>query len=517
MNTLDNKFTRLGLLLLLFLFASSSMSIYAEEKANILEDPMVSLFQASLMGDVQGMLEKKGSVLVTFEANTLQMVGFFNNFTSPWIQIDLYRDDPVTIGEHIRNIAITVPEGGGYSGGIEATVILSEAEVTELFDGRFYINVRSLGDRSEDLIGQVQPWSVEDPLLMKTDFWHFQRGALARSGSVQAVLEEGNLRLIGYGTLGAPINQVNLLRGASGSQGELVAIILFNFSNTLGSLAGFDHVLPLSDSLIQDMHDGLLSLEINTFGFATSYGRLLLSTNQPPEAAQLTGPADGATLVIGGSAGEAPIDLESQLAEIVFSSAIDPDGQPVEYIWQVSRSQDFSASVSVVIPRGLDSSPFPLTVAAATVVFDTTWSMLPGPLPLQTPVQYYHRMITSDGARYTYGPPVSLMLVRGTITANETENDLPTQFTLHGNYPNPFNPSTTITFDLPWRAEVQAEVFDLIGRQVLIQKPGMLAAGANQMIEIDGSTLPSGTYLYRVAAENEQGAQMVTGRMVLIK
>ena len=54
------------------------------------------------------------------------------------------------------------------------------------------------------------------------------------------------------------------------------------------------------------------------------------------------------------------------------------------------------------------------------------------------------------------------------ITGVETERaELPTEFALHGNYPNPFNPSTRIQFDLPETAQVRVQIVDMLGREVM--------------------------------------------------
>lgn len=95
--------------------------------------------------------------------------------------------------------------------------------------------------------------------------------------------------------------------------------------------------------------------------------------------------------------------------------------------------------------------------------------------------------------------------------------ELPHTFTLHGNYPNPFNPTTTIQFDLPERAQVQVEVYDLLGRRVLTTPLQELAAGASRTITVQAQTLASGSYFYRVVARGEKEIYLGSGRMTLLK
>ena len=95
--------------------------------------------------------------------------------------------------------------------------------------------------------------------------------------------------------------------------------------------------------------------------------------------------------------------------------------------------------------------------------------------------------------------------------------ELPESFTLHGNYPNPFNPTTSINFDLPESADVEIQVIDMIGRQVMTLPATTIAAGANRTVQINASQLASGTYFYRVIAKMESKTLVETGRMMLVK
>ena len=94
---------------------------------------------------------------------------------------------------------------------------------------------------------------------------------------------------------------------------------------------------------------------------------------------------------------------------------------------------------------------------------------------------------------------------------------IPDRFSLHGNYPNPFNPSTSVVFDLPEASEVTVEVYDLLGREMMSVRGGTMAAGSRRSIQIDGSRLASGMYLYRVIADAAEKTQTASGTMTLVK
>jgi hypothetical protein len=90
-------------------------------------------------------------------------------------------------------------------------------------------------------------------------------------------------------------------------------------------------------------------------------------------------------------------------------------------------------------------------------------------------------------------------------------------FTLRGNYPNPFNPTTTIRCDLPEAAEVQVEIIDLLGRVVMTVPKNSFTSGSHQALSIEVANLPSGLYLYRILAEMGDQQLVRTGRMTLVK
>jgi hypothetical protein len=79
-------------------------------------------------------------------------------------------------------------------------------------------------------------------------------------------------------------------------------------------------------------------------------------------------------------------------------------------------------------------------------------------------------------------------------------------------YPNPFNPATTISFQLPAPTSVNLTIYDLQGSVIGIPYCNVLPAGEHN-IPFDGSILPSGVYLYRLIA----GESVASGKMVLLK
>jgi len=96
---------------------------------------------------------------------------------------------------------------------------------------------------------------------------------------------------------------------------------------------------------------------------------------------------------------------------------------------------------------------------------------------------------------------------------------VPESFKLLGNYPNPFNPTTNVVFELTEPSEVKVTVYDLLGREVLSTFPQQFSGSGTQQIYVDASSLSSGMYLYRVTASSigREHSFVHDGRMVLLK
>jgi len=95
---------------------------------------------------------------------------------------------------------------------------------------------------------------------------------------------------------------------------------------------------------------------------------------------------------------------------------------------------------------------------------------------------------------------------------SKEESKIIRNFTLYGNYPNPFNPGTTFHFAIPAQGHVDIDIFDMLGRKISSLSGENLAAGEHK-ITYDGSHLASGTYFYIIRWKDQQ----LKGRMQLIK
>ena len=123
-----------------------------------------------------------------------------------------------------------------------------------------------------------------------------------------------------------------------------------------------------------------------------------------------------------------------------------------------------------------------------------------------------------DLAMTAYAPDGQGISLQDAVSvSNEDELEVPDAFTIHGNYPNPFNPTTSIRFDLPESAVVHIEVYDLAGRNVMSLPAQQYTAGNNHIAQVDASALASGTYLYRLVAQGAQNTFVQSSKMTLLK
>jgi hypothetical protein len=94
----------------------------------------------------------------------------------------------------------------------------------------------------------------------------------------------------------------------------------------------------------------------------------------------------------------------------------------------------------------------------------------------------------------------------------KTQPSSPTVYNLHDNYPNPFNPSTTISYDLPTDSKVTLKVYDVLGREVATLVDEYKQAGYHEA-RLNASTMASGVYLYRL----QSGSFTATKKFLLLR
>ena len=142
-----------------------------------------------------------------------------------------------------------------------------------------------------------------------------------------------------------------------------------------------------------------------------------------------------------------------------------------------------------------------------------TWAYADNGLPAVS--VWRIRIVDGEVVVATHGRGVWSLDLTQVLTSAEEEagTSVPTSFELLDNYPNPFNPSTTIGFKLATDSHISVSVFDVLGRKVATLTDQPYSIGTHQ-ITWDASAVSSGQYIYRMEAD---GKLIGSKAMVLVK
>lgn len=210
-------------------------------------------------------------------------------------------------------------------------------------------------------------------------------------------------------------------------------------------------------------------------------------------------------------------------------------GTPTTMAGQVTFRVDMNREIRLNNLRpgrtvGLMGGSAPLSWSVPTVMGDVNADgifevTVPFDLESGTSVQYKY-VISADGTltwEGSVGPGDSgnrVLPYAGTATiatvffnnvsgvAAESAGEIPTEFALSSVYPNPFNPTARVAFDMVADAPVRIEVADAQGRLVRLLLDGMQTAGRHE-VTLDAGDLPSGIYLVTMQTGSERFSRKV--------
>lgn len=197
--------------------------------------------------------------------------------------------------------------------------------------------------------------------------------------------------------------------------------------------------------------------------------------------------------------GEQEVPLERLSGGMNIMEVDDPDwqvetGQDYHVLFDASELDEEEARIEVMFDRGGTDSDntdyFPVrTLYYLTDVDDQP----PGWFSFDDPEQ--------DGENINVMASVH-MVGRSEAGPSETLPPVSDEFELLPNYPNPFNPETTIPYSLHETADILLEIYDVMGRRIATLEEGEMRPGLHQP-EFDASGLASGVYVYRLMVNGE--------------
>ena len=196
-----------------------------------------------------------------------------------------------------------------------------------------------------------------------------------------------------------------------------------------------------------------------------------------------------------------PIELSTFTASAV-------SGRGVTVAWQtLSEINDYGFEVqrSASPADGFATLPDGFVHGHGTTVVPQSYAFLDASAPAGA---WYYRLkqIDLNGMMHYLAP------ARVEVSAAGSQGDVPGTFALMQNHPNPFNPSTTIRFDLAEARNVSLKVYNAMGQVVSVLAGGPRAAGRYSVVW-DASTVASGVYFYRL----EAGSFIAVKKLVVLK
>jgi len=131
-------------------------------------------------------------------------------------------------------------------------------------------------------------------------------------------------------------------------------------------------------------------------------------------------------------------------------------------------------------------------------------------------------MITAVSAGDVNANPLTIVAdnfgqFSGEMVGIDNGDGMPARFALHPNYPNPFNPSTIITYDLALQSDVSLNIYDMRGRMIR-NLVGKTQDAGHYLVEWhgndnSGNNVGAGVYIYRLSA----GSRVFSQKMILMK
>lgn len=115
--------------------------------------------------------------------------------------------------------------------------------------------------------------------------------------------------------------------------------------------------------------------------------------------------------------------------------------------------------------------------------------------------------IPDEQDMWAYGDNFVIKIIDSNSASNIKNIETnPTEFLLSQNFPNPFNPITNISFNLPYRTSIQLKLFTTSGELIRILADSEYAQG-NHIIKFEGTELATGVYIYQLTANSVDGLE----------
>ena len=198
-----------------------------------------------------------------------------------------------------------------------------------------------------------------------------------------------------------------------------------------------------------------------------------------------------------------------------------------DYLFDTCPSDETDTYITSLVGPGINLTGFddpytcprdcglynPSQLSPALGIDNNTGGLPPYCLPAGVYTLTLYSFSSYDPATCEYVDPGPFTLcINCDVSHTAGADDQPTAFALSQNVPNPFNPTTSISFSLVETGMASLKIFDIAGHEVATLVNGMTARGEHN-VTFDASSLNSGVYYYTLEAQG----QSVTRKMALVK
>lgn len=227
---------------------------------------------------------------------------------------------------------------------------------------------------------------------------------------------------------------------------------------------------PTNAEALEGMHPVVLRARNGAGSDDQRFVVTVKNINDPPMPFAPRFPADGAEVRF---LGEDPVVL------FAWTPSQDPDGDTLRYVLQIDTVSTFTSRARIDLTAGGSDS---LLVRLPSVSR-----------------QYFWRVTVTDGKATVIAAPPAVRI--GVIVSRflRREKTAQVESILEQNFPNPFNPGTSVQYTLPRGGRVRLTVYNLLGQEVATLVDRTQAEGTYE-VGFAGVNLPSGIYFYRLVA-----------------